>query len=373
MSNAFVVGVLFGGFGLLFGALATFVSRRVGKPDGGLGVWVAVAGLGAVEYTSELAQLVPPLVVAAVAAFALGGWVQRRVAPLWGMAAYVPGAVLLGVADVPGLAASTRVTTGVVSWIAAVLVADFEQEHATDGFALWLLPVAALAPALIIAGGAEPGWTFAGAIATLIVNAIPGPRARVGASGAPAIVAAHLWVGSLVSANSGARLAAVVVALGFLLVEPIARFLSRVERRGRARGGKKLDDRTIVVVSTAVFGQAALGFFAVRVAGQWDGAELAMLAMLPALVLAGFTSRAFVPSPRRRRAAAAGTRSATSRARGRQLLRTLTAAPSASDHGSRGSSGGSRGSSGSSRRSRSGSSRRSSRDSTRRSSGRDAR
>lgn len=337
----FATGVLFGGFGLLVGALAAFVTKRRGRAGGGLGVWIAAAALAAVELTSDLARLVPWVAVAGVALLVVGGWAFDRAPRPYSLAAFAPGATVLALTPMPGLDGATRIALGLLVAVAALAAADFEREHATDGFALWLLPVSALVPALLIDGGNEPGSAFAGAVAVIVVNAVPRPRARLGAPGIAAIVGAYLWVGTLLSANRAVRLATLLAGLGFLVLEPIARNLSRLEAKGRRRTGKRLQDSEALVIATAVFGQAIIDLFAIRVTGHSRRSEYALLALLPVLVVFTVTARAFVPAPRRRRASRSSSGSGRSR-RGRhqpQWLRMVRRAGGApTSHRSRRSS-----------------------------------
>lgn len=353
-TEAFAIGLLFGGFGLLLGALITFAAGRVQRADGGLGIWIAAAGLLAVEYTSEISELVPIWVFGALALLALGGLVRHRLPDVLAPAAFVPGAVALAAVPYDGVSIPTRVAVGALVFVASALMVDFEQHHATDGFALWLFPVSALVPAMIIDGGTEPGWTFAGATGAMVINVIPRARARVGSAGSACLVGAYFWVGLLVAADRAVRLAAFTAGLGFLVLEPVARMLGRVETQNKRRAPKRLQDRDSVIVATALAGQAALAYFAVRVTGHSRRAEFALIVLIGVLIVATAFARAFVPPSSRRRSSSSAHRG-RSRSRARdQITRVLAgtaanARASRSDH-HRSSHGRSRSGSGRSRR-----------------------
>jgi hypothetical protein len=300
--SAFATGLLAGAWAVLAGAVLIFVMRRIHRSSGGLGAFVAAGALIALELYRPIADDVPIAVAAGIALLAVGGLVQNRW-PRWhGSLAFVPGAAVLGGAPFDGVSMGTHITIAVVAWGAAIAATDFEQHHAPDGFALWLLPVASLVPALMIDGGTEAGWILVGAMVPLVVNVVPGPRARLGPSGAAPLVGVYLWVGVLVADNRGARLAALVGGLGFVLCEPIARALAALERHSSERKPSKLEEWPGVVVATAVLGQLAVALFAVFVTGRNRRAEIGMLALIPVLVAATTFARAFVPSPSRRRA-----------------------------------------------------------------------
>ncbi len=322
--DALALGVLFGGFGVLVGAVFIFLVGRRGHADGGLGVWVAAAGLLAVEYTSEVTQLVPWAAIAAIVVLAGGGLFFDRVPARWSPLVFVPGASALALVPLNGIELQTRVALGLITLVACVGAADFERAHVSDGFALWLFPVTALVPALLIDGGTEPGWAFAGASAVMVVNVIPRPRARLGAPGIAALVGAYLWVGTLLSANRAVRMATLFAGLGFVVLEPLARNLGRIEARGRRRTGKRLQDRDAVIIATGVFGQAIIGFFAVRVTGHSRRSEYALLVLLAVLSAFTATARAFVPAANRRRTGDSRRRSGGRSRRGATWVRAVT-------------------------------------------------
>jgi hypothetical protein len=346
--SAFATGLLAGAWAVLVAAIVIFAMRRIQRPSGGLGAFVALSALIAVELFRPIADDVPILVFGAVALLAIGGLVQSR-RPFWyGAAAFAPGAMLLGFAPLDGLTLSTHITLGVAAWGAAMAFSEFEQHHASDGFALWLFPVSSLVPALLIDGGTEAGWVLAGAMVPLVINVIPGPRARLGPSGAAPLVAVYLWIGVLVADNRGARLAALIGGLGFLLSEPLARAFAGLERHSGERKPSKLDEWPGVVVATAVLGQGAIVWFTTRVTSRTDRAEIAMLALIPVLIAATVFARAFVPSPSRRRLKSKGRRRLRS-----GLSRSRAASRSRSSHRShRSRSGGDRSRSRSGRSSR---------------------
>lgn len=316
--SAFATGLLAGAWGVLAGAVVIFVMRRIHRSSGGLGAFVAASALIALELYRPIANDVPIAVALALVLLAGGGLVQNRWPKWYGALAFIPGAAVLGAAPFDGVSTSTHITVGVVAWVGSIAATDFEQHHAPDGFALWLLPVASLVPALMINGGTEAGWILVGAMVPLVVNVIPSPRARLGPSGAAPLVGAYLWIGVLVADNRGARLAALVGGLGFVLCEPIARALAALERHSSERKPSKLEEWPGVVVATAVLGQLAIALFAVFVTGRNQRAEIGMLALIPVLVAATVFARAFVPSPSRRRSTTRrrGRRAGTSRRNG---------------------------------------------------------
>ena len=335
-TEAFAIGLLFGGFGLLLGALITFAAGRVQRADGGLGIWIAGAALVAVEYTSEITELVPLWVFAALGLLALGGLARPRLPVLLAPAAFAPGAVAIALVPYDGVSGGTRVAVGVLVFVAAALMSDFEQAHATDGFALWLFPVSALVPAIIIDGGTEPGWTFAGATASIVINVIPRARARVGAAGSACLIGAFYWIGMLVAADRAVRLAALTAGLGFLILEPISRNLGRLETQGKQRTPKRIQDRDSVIVTTALAGQTALMFFAVRVTAHSKRAEFALIVLIGVLIVATALARAFVP-PAARRKSNSSRRHQRSRSRTRSQIARVFAGTIANDRAHRSS------------------------------------
>ncbi len=296
--HAFGRGLLAGAIALLASAVIALVLRR-GKRPGVLGVPIAVAALIAVRAQLHYPGAVPVLVFAALGLLTIGGLVAPRISSWPSMLAYGPGSVLLVFASVPGLAIGTRIAVGALTWGAAIVLADFEKEHARDGFALLLLPVAAIVPAHLVSGGTDPGAVLFGALIVVVVAALPQPRVRFGAAGTACLAASYFWIVALVADNRPARVAAAAGGLGFLLFEPLSRFLTRpVPHQSRKRRSKQLDDSRAIVVVVALLGQAAIALFVITVTAR-EASDVAMFTLVPIGVAATLLARAFVPSPRR--------------------------------------------------------------------------
>jgi hypothetical protein len=300
-TTALSVGLFCGAIALVVSAVvALFVAK--GRRPGVLGLPVAVAALLGVRQQLG-ADFVPPLVFGALALLALGGVpslfpLERR---RWILAwlAYVPGAIVLACAPLDGVTVQSRITVAVMTFASTVALVDFERAHGRDGFALLLLPLSAIVPATMIAGGTIAGSVLLGALLPVIVMALPRARARFGAPGLAALMGAYFWVVLLSANDRPARFAAAFVGLGFLLFEPVHRFLAHSEGRGRrSRRAKELDDSRIIVVLVALLGQGGVATYCSLVAAR-ESTDTALLALVPIAIVGVVLARAFVPSPRR--------------------------------------------------------------------------
>ncbi len=294
-------GLLFGAFGILASGILAFFSHRVVKPSGALGAVAAVSGFIAIEVDNRFIDLVPVAVWVAVGLLCAGGYAQERWPYAGGLIGFLPGSAVLALAPMPGLSIGIRVVLCVATWLGSVAAHDFEQAHASDGFLLWLLPISAFVPALIVEGGTETGWVLVGAMLPLIVNVVFGVKARIGPAGAAPLVALYMWVGVSVAGNQGTRVSAVIGGLGLILCEPVARTLAALERNRRTKRPKKIDESSPVVIAAAVLGQASVALYALVFTSRTEQVEYAILALLPALIAATVFARALVPSPSRRR------------------------------------------------------------------------
>lgn len=299
-TNALAVGVFGGAIAVLVSAVVAFVVLR-GRRPGVLGVPLAFAAMLGVRY--ELGtELVPPLVFVALALLALGGLASlvplRRHQAVLTALAYAPGAIVLAAAPLDGVTVASRATVAVMTFASTAGLVDFERAHARDGFALLLLPLSAIVPATMIAGGTIGGSVLLGALLPSVVMALPRPRARFGAPGLACLVGTYFWIVLLYANDRPARFAAAFVGLGFLLFEPVHRFLAHTEGRRRSRRAKELDDSRLVVVAVALVGQGAVAAYCALVAAR-ESTDTALLALLPVAIGGVILARAFVPSPRR--------------------------------------------------------------------------
>lgn len=299
-SDSLAVGLFFGAVALVISALLAFAAVR-GRRPAVLGVPVAVAGLLAAR-RQLTPDFVPPLVFVAVALLALGGLaaaaprVRDRRMLTW--AVYLPGAAVLAGAPLAGVAPASRVATALATCIATVALVDFERAHDRDGFALLLLPVSALVPAAMIGGGTIAGSALLGAVAPVVVMALPRAGARLGAPGLACFAGAYFWVVLISADDRPARFGAAFVGLGFLLFEPVHRFLTHTEGRRRSRRAKELGDSRLLVVLVGLLGQGAIAAYSAAVAAR-ETTDTAILSLLPVAIAAVVLARAFVPSPRR--------------------------------------------------------------------------
>ena len=295
-------GLLWGSAALLGSAVLALAWRR-GRRPAVLGVPAAVAALVAVRAEPNLTpadHFVPWSVFAALALLAAGGLVAARMSRWRAPIAYVPGCVVLGLSSVPGLAEGTRVTVAVATFAAAVLLADFEQAHERDGFAVLLFAVSATVPAHLIHGGTVPGAVLLGASIPMVVAALPRPLARLGPSGTACLAASYFWVTALVADNRVSRLAAACAGLGFLAFEPVNRMFTRPSGRhgDHRRRPRQLDDSRLVVLAVALLAQGLVGAYVMLVTAR-QATDLALLSVLPLAAAGVVVGRAIVPSPRR--------------------------------------------------------------------------
>ncbi len=289
--------------GLLAGAIAVFASGVLAvalqrDEPGVIGIPLAIAAI--VTLRRQLgAAGVPASVIIAALLMALGcEWVARtpRKWPLVGLA-FVPGTVVLCMANVAGLAVGTRVGCGVGAGVTAIALSQFDRRHARDGMLIPMFAVSCVAPILIARGNIAGPAIFA-SVVLFSVLLFPRPQARFGDAGVGAASVAYWWTFALIANGSGPRVAAGWVALGFLLLEPLERVALPAALRPGTRGDR--DSRWLVLV-TAAISQGVCVTYAIVVTAHQLELDAAMLSMLPILLIGGWVATAVAPKPRKRR------------------------------------------------------------------------
>ncbi len=296
--HAMAIGMVWGAVALLVsGAVAVALRRR--RP-GVLGLPLACAVLVALRSTAGHGS-VPLAVVAAVALAFLGGLAAPRFARFgdWVHLAYLPGGAMLVAADVPGLSLGTRIAVGAGAAVCGAALADFDVRHRRDGLAVLLFAVTAASVMFLGKAGAAGPALFGVAVVFVIVL-MPRPQAGLGAGGAAAAMVAYWWSVALIAADRGERITAAWVAVGFLLLEPLARRVIPSKLRPRAASARDRDSY-LLVVATAAISQVLVVVYAVGVTDRVHGVDVAMLSALLVVLVGTPISTLVVPMPRNRR------------------------------------------------------------------------
>ncbi len=288
---------------LVAGAVAALVAGlgALALPSprpGVVGLPVSIAALFTLRYQLG-APFAPIAVFVAVGVvFVAGELAARAQNPVWWYAPALGGVVfaLTNIVSVPIVARLAAATGAVVTGIA---LADFDKRHASQGLGVLLLVITCWVPTFL-APGSGAGPAIAGASVWMLLLLVPKPFARVGAGGACAVAVAFWWA-VLISAGwpqGGDNLIGAAIACGFLLFEPLARFvlqrLSGLQNRRRSTR-----DSIWLVVATAAAAQVALGVYGVAVTARLDALDLALLSAIPAVVIGSLVATEVVPSPRR--------------------------------------------------------------------------
>jgi hypothetical protein len=288
---------------LLAGAVATLVAATAvlalgRRRPGVVGLPIALAALFTLR--EQLGAASAPLLVfgAAIVMFLVGEAAARAANPVWWYAPAL-GGVMMAITNIPSVPILGRLGAALGAVVTGVALADFDKRHASQGLGVLLAVITCSAP-IFLAPGSDAGVAVGGAAVFMLLLVFPMPWARVGAGGACALAVAFWWA-VVISAGwpqGGDNLVGAMVACGFLLFEPPARyFLHRMS--GLQTRLRSTRDSVVLVVVTAATAQIALVAYGSAVVARYSRLDLALLSALPAVVLATVAAVEVVPSPRR--------------------------------------------------------------------------
>ena len=292
-------------YGLLAGAAAVFVSGILAlwlpnDRPGTIGLPMAIAGLGVLRWQLG-SQGVPLGVFAACALLAVATELIGRATPRQLPSAFLlvlPGAVAFAGFDVAGLSVGTRLACGIGAAAMAISLRDFDQRHERDGFAVAFLLLTCAAP-LIMVRASVAGPALLGAVVLFVILLFPAPQARLGNAGCGAVAVTYWWTIALIAQDSGPRVSAGWVALGFLGLEPMSRAIIPESIRRQLRRNDK--DARWIVTTTAMIAQGSVVVFGVAVTARRPSLDVALLTMLPVAIAGVLLATVVVPTPRKKR------------------------------------------------------------------------
>lgn len=274
MSHGFMVGLA---IGALVPVVSAMWARRWARPLALGGLLVSAALLAAIDIVKQ----VPDRVTFGVIVLAVVGFLPHKFLPL-AAGGLVFGAWLI--------AFETGITSGAgaprVAALAIVvggpLVASFDRKYGATAITLPLLAITGLG-IVITVPTTEVAIIAAGVLLTASIAGSPLRLARLGSSGAPAVVAILVWV---IAGGGQARPGAIVggvASLGLLAAEPAIRAMLHSETTlvGRLLAAGPTGRAAVVL------GHGALVLFTSRVAGLQQEMAGATLYAVPVFLLAG--------------------------------------------------------------------------------------
>ncbi len=229
-SDEFLTGLTFGIGALLLGLVVAYLwRRRYSTPAPIVGLLLTAGVLGGLETTRGLpADLWIGLVLLAVAG-ALYPWARR--VPLLAAVVAIPGAWwVTQVVELPG---ALWVPWLLFAWIVlgAPLVTSFDRHFQDRGYGPVLVAIS-IAGMFVTLPDTEEILVVFGVVAALVFLAWPKVLGSLGAVGIYPLLGVLAWVIAFDGRGRESAIIGAVAALGFLVVEPLARWW---------RGGTLLD------------------------------------------------------------------------------------------------------------------------------------
>lgn len=221
-SRQFATALLAGAMALGFALVAQHIwPRAQGNRFYGLLVAVAtIAMLGVGEFPR---RLIAGLIILAASGMAHG---QARRIPILATLAGVPGAYVVAyVAPLPNLSGYDWVIFALIA-VGAPCIAGFEERNSASRIGPVLFTTT-IATAFFVVPDTEQILVMLGVAIPLTLLTWSGSRASIGAAGAFVVLGLYGWIIAAGGAARPSSLVGAFGALGFFLVEPVARYLDR--------------------------------------------------------------------------------------------------------------------------------------------------
>jgi hypothetical protein len=260
-SDAFRLGLVYGGVAAAAGAFVALLWRKVPQPPiGGLLYTAVTAVVLRLEFGLPWRVVLGMLLL-------IGGVMLGT--ELWDrLLGAIPGAIVLVYLGAPSSDLQLVLTAGVA--VCAALVVDFDAEFRRTGMAMPLLAGAAIG-VLMTVPDTERAFALVGAALPLAFTGWPWRLVSLGPGGAAA-VGLFGWVATEAGAAREGAAIGVLASLGLMLGEPVGRRLAKSSPNALLRIASAGPFRSMIVI--AIHG--VLVFGGSRIAGLQTGVAAAL-------------------------------------------------------------------------------------------------